>query len=71
VVVIDLLVVDVDGTPFVVELWHQAGASKELVDRAAQDRDLITFVTGGWASRWSEHLTLGHPDVQILRACSR
>lgn len=45
-VVIDFLVVDVDRTPIVVALWHQADASSHLVHRATRVRDSITFVTG-------------------------
>jgi hypothetical protein len=45
-VVIDFWVVDLDGTAVVVDLWHQGDASTELVDRASQTRDSITFVTG-------------------------
>jgi hypothetical protein len=43
-VVIDFLVVDVDGTPIVVALWHDAHASSTLVDEATHVRDSISFV---------------------------
>ena len=43
-VVIDFWVVDLDGAPVVVDMWHQVDASSELVDRATQVRDSITFV---------------------------
>jgi hypothetical protein len=45
-VVIDFLVVDVDRTPIVVALWHEADASHHLVNRATSVRDAITFVAG-------------------------
>ena len=45
-VVLDFLVVDVDGTPIVVALWNEADASSDLIHRAAGVRDSITFVTG-------------------------
>jgi hypothetical protein len=45
-VFIDFLVVDVDGTPIVVALWHHADASSSLIHRAGQVRDSITFVAG-------------------------
>jgi hypothetical protein len=44
-VVIDFWVVDLDGTPVVVDLWHQIDASSELVDQATRVRDSISFVT--------------------------
>jgi hypothetical protein len=44
-VVVDLLVVDVDGTAIVVALWHEAHASSELVEEATRVRDSISFVT--------------------------
>ena len=46
-VVIDFWVVDLDGTPVVVDLWHQIDASSDVVDLATQARDSITFVTRG------------------------
>jgi hypothetical protein len=46
-VLIDFWVVDLDGTTVVVDLWHQVDASTELVGRASQARDSITFVGGG------------------------
>jgi hypothetical protein len=46
VVVVDFLVVDVDGTPIVVALWNEAGAPADLVQQATLVRDSITFVTG-------------------------
>lgn len=45
-VVIDFWVVDLDGVPVVVDMWHQDDASSQLVDRIASTRDSITFVTG-------------------------
>jgi hypothetical protein len=44
-VLIDFWVVDLDGTAVVVDMWHQADASTELVGRATQVRDSINFVT--------------------------
>ncbi|WP_147381293.1 hypothetical protein [Nocardioides immobilis] len=44
VVVIDFQVVDVDGTPIVVELVHHREATQETVARATAVRDSITFV---------------------------
>ena len=38
---------DLDGTPVVVDLWHQIDASSDVVDLATQARDSITFVTRG------------------------
>ena len=46
-VVIDFWVVDLDGVPVVVDMWHQDDASSRLVDRIARTRDSITFATGG------------------------
>jgi hypothetical protein len=45
-VVIDFWVVDLDGVPVVVDMWHQDDASSQLVDRIARTRDSISFVTG-------------------------
>ena len=45
-VLIDFWVVDLDGTMVVVDMWHQVDAPTELVGRASQVRDSITFVTG-------------------------
>ena len=45
-VLIDFWVVDLDGTTVVVDMWHQVDAPTELVGRASQVRDSITFVTG-------------------------
>jgi hypothetical protein len=45
-VLIDFWVVDLDATTVVVDMWHQVDASTELVGRATQVRDSITFVTG-------------------------
>ena len=45
-VLIDFWVVDLNGTTVVVDMWHQVDASTELVGRANQVRDSITFVTG-------------------------
>jgi hypothetical protein len=44
-VLIDFWVVDVNGTPVVVDMWHHADASIELVGSTTQVRDSITFVT--------------------------
>ena len=43
-VVIDFWVVDLGGAPVVVDMWHQAGSSAQLVDRVARARDSISFV---------------------------
>lgn len=43
-VVIDVLVVDVQGTPIVVAVWHDAHASGRLVDEAVRVRDSVRFV---------------------------
>ena len=45
-VLIDFWVVDLNGTTVVVDMWHQVDAPTELVGRASQVRDSITFVTG-------------------------
>jgi hypothetical protein len=45
-VIMDFWVFDVDGKEVVVDSWHQADASAELVDKIAQARESITFVTG-------------------------
>lgn len=45
-VLIDFWVVDLDGTTVVVDMCHTADASTELVGRATQVRDSISFVTG-------------------------
>ena len=45
-VLIDFWVVDLNGTTVVVDMWHQVDAPTELVGRANQVRDSITFVTG-------------------------
>ena len=44
-VVVDFLVVDVDGTPIVVALWHDADASRARMDEATQVRDSLSFVS--------------------------
>jgi hypothetical protein len=44
-VVIDFWVVDLDGVPVVVDMWHEGDASSQLVDQIARTRDSITFVT--------------------------
>ena len=46
-VVMDFWVVDLDGTPVVVEMWHDEDASSELLDKIARTRDSITLVTTG------------------------
>lgn len=43
-VVIEFWVVDLDGTPVVVDLWHEVDAPQELVDRASNARESITFL---------------------------
>jgi hypothetical protein len=45
-VLIDFWVVDLDGTAVVVDIWHQADASTELVDGATEVLDSIDFVGG-------------------------
>lgn len=45
-VVIDFWVVDLNGTPVVVDSWYPEGSSGELVERVDQTRGSITFVTG-------------------------
>jgi hypothetical protein len=45
-VLIDFWVKDVEGTPIVVETWHQDGLSRHTVDQIARTRDSITFVIG-------------------------
>ena len=37
---------DLTGTTIVVDMWQQVDAPTELVGRANQVRDSITFVTG-------------------------
>lgn len=46
-VVMDFWIVDLDGTPVVVEMWLDEDASSELLDMVARTRDSITFVTTG------------------------
>ena len=41
---IEFWVVDLDGTPVVVDLWHDVDAPQELVDRAVNARESITFL---------------------------
>jgi hypothetical protein len=43
-VIVDFLIVDVDGTPIVVALWHDVEAPSNLVDEATNVRDSIRFV---------------------------
>ena len=43
-VVIDFWVLDLGGGPVVVDMWHQAGSSAQLLDRVARARDSISFV---------------------------
>jgi hypothetical protein len=45
-VTVDFLVVDLEGTAVVVDLWHQEGAAAGLVDKLTRARDSITFVIG-------------------------
>lgn len=46
-VVMDFLVVDVDGTPVVAEYWHHPGADDDLVSRVSEARASISIVSGG------------------------
>jgi hypothetical protein len=41
---IEFWVVDLDGTPVVVDLWHDVDAPQELVDQAGNARESITFL---------------------------
>jgi len=43
-VVIDFWIVDLDGIPVVVDLWHNADSPQMLVDRATRARESIRFV---------------------------
>ncbi len=45
-VVIDFWVLDIDGTPVVVDQWRDNDAPRELVDMARRARESITFVGG-------------------------
>jgi hypothetical protein len=45
-VVIDFWVLDLDGVPVVVDAWHRAGTSADVVDEIARARDSISFVPG-------------------------
>ena len=45
-VIVDFLVVDLEGDAVVVDLWHQEGASQKLIDKLTRARDSITFVVG-------------------------
>ena len=45
-VVIDFWVTEWTGIPLVVDSWHQAGASGEMIGRIAAARDSLTFVPG-------------------------
>lgn len=42
--ILDLLVVDLDGTPVVAYYWHEKGADPALVAEVSSVRDSITFV---------------------------
>jgi hypothetical protein len=42
---IDFWVVDVDGTPVVLDTWSQLGAPEELVDTATETSESASFVT--------------------------
>jgi hypothetical protein len=44
-VVMDIWVVDVDGSPVMVASWHEPEASSDLVDKVTRVRDSIRFVT--------------------------
>ena len=41
---IDFWVLDLDGAAVVVDAWHQAGASVDLVDKVTRAPESITFV---------------------------
>ncbi len=43
-VTVDFLVVDLEGTAVVVDLWHQDGAADSLIAKLTRARDSITFV---------------------------
>jgi len=43
-VIVDLLFIDVDGTPVVAFYWHQQGVDPALVAEVTSARDSITFV---------------------------
>lgn len=43
-VVIDFWVVDLDGTPLVVDQWRNVDAPQRIVDRARRARESVTFV---------------------------
>ncbi len=43
-VVIDFWVMDLGGTPVVVDQWRNVDAPREIVDRATRTRESITFV---------------------------
>lgn len=45
-VLIDFWVVDLHGAPVVVDMWQQVDASIQLVGRATEVRDSISFVSG-------------------------
>ncbi len=45
-VIVDFLVVDLEGDAVVVDLWHQEGSSQKLIDKLTRARDSITFVVG-------------------------
>jgi hypothetical protein len=45
-VVIDFWIVDLDGTPVVVDLWRNIDSPQTLVDRATRARESISFVPG-------------------------
>ena len=42
-VIVDFLVVDLDGTPVVAEYWHHPGADPDLVSEVTSVRDSISF----------------------------
>ena len=43
-VVIDFWVMDLNGTPVVVDSWYPEGSSGELVERVDETRKSVTFV---------------------------
>jgi len=47
IVIIDFWVMDVDGTPVIVDMFRTEDAPSKLVDQAKAARQSVTFVTGG------------------------
>jgi hypothetical protein len=46
-IVVDFWVMDVGGSPVVVETWHEDDASSRLMQEIAHTFESVTFVTGG------------------------